>query len=230
MLVYRARRTPPGDAWRVLILATYGAPDLMGKVFGEGLDQLISKEMKAAMSKGPLDISPGDWGSCQYDSASLVYNMWFEARKVLSFEEALYAFGIRKVGVSYAGLEEAKDTLLKNIEDDVADMEAEDPHGWAKSIETGKGAMVRIRGARTYDVLFEAARNSSWDLWSAVSILDPSLDIDMETVPKPGAMPSWVPILNAMVQEDNYLTGLKCAFAKELGLVKSEDSFKDFDT
>ena len=60
MQVTRARRTPLADAWRVLILTTYSGPDLMGKVFSDSLDQFMSKEMKAAMPKGPLDFSPGD--------------------------------------------------------------------------------------------------------------------------------------------------------------------------
>ena len=228
--ITRARRTPLADAWRVMVFSTYGGPDLMSRVFGESLDQFISKEMKAAMKRGPLDISPGDLGSCQYDSVSLVYNMWFESRKLLAFDEALYSFGVRKLKVNYAGIKDAKEELIRDLEEDIADMESEDPSDWEEDIQRSQENILRARVAITYDTLFEASRDAGWDLWSTVFILSSSLKIDMETIPKLGALPSFVPIISALVQEDSYLTGLKCALAKELGLIRSEDSFVDFPT
>ena len=227
MIIYRAKRTPLADAWRALVLASYGAPNLLNQVFGGSIDQLLNKEAKSALPKGPFDSSPGEWGSVQYDTAALVYNMWFEARKVLSFEEALYSFSVSKVGISYEGLVKAKEEMIDDLLGDEEDWRGMGEEDYAR--ECGSLA-ADVRAATTYDKVFYAARESSWDLWSAAHLLSHSISLYFESRPPLAAVPSYVPVLNAMAQQSNFPVGLSCAIARELGLVGNKESFFDFDT
>jgi len=228
-MIYRSVRSPLAEGWRILILSTYTAPGLIDKIFGGGLDQFLTKEIKASLPEGPFSFAPGDWGSCQYDSASLIYDMWFEARKSLRFEEALYAFGVTRMYVNYWGIRGAIKYLVEYLEGEIEEYRE---LGEEENVRVNQEALSKVKGAINYDTLFEACRATSWDLWAVVEeILPHSLNIKFESIPKPGAMPSYIPIYNAIIQEElNYPTGLKCALAREFGLVTDEESFVDFDT
>jgi hypothetical protein len=80
------------------------------------------------------------------------------------------------------------------------------------------------------DKFFEVARNSAWDLWTAIpeasEVLLPGVVVEYPT--KPGVS-SCYPLAN-MIQSNNYRLGIDMFILLTMGIVKSIECMCDFDT
>ena len=194
----------------------------------EKLDSWTKEEWKAYVNEDTIErgFRCDRWGSCQYTSGMDFYDMYFHIRKDLSMEDTLDVLGC-KASLKYMGtFHDVKRVLLRMTLDDLYyALTSSSPYWW--DIQSQYKFFQRVLFATKHDDLFKALRSQSWDLWSAVSIISGCTLGPFIDAPDAGGVG---PIYNMLQQDDNYRMGLKCALLYDLGFVKNEMSFANFDT
>lgn len=211
----------------------------------------IVKEHELDVKLVGFDVN--DWGSCQYSGALDFFNVMNGMEEKYGREIALTKMGIELTAVPVSdGVKEFVETHLEIYQDDIKRAEDE-----LKKVETlGKptrdyfddaeqqigqikdnidwfqdhiNELEEVEFDSSLDCLFELTKSWAWDLWSAapeiVSYGFEKLDINgIRSAPGVG------PVLNMMAQSENYEVGFYCWLARSFGLVKSQESFANYDT
>lgn len=171
------------------------------------------------------------------------------------FEESLDDFDIKGSLTYYTDeLNESEDMLKLSREELIAKVEERIGWGWGflnapslderiqkfieyeqKNVENRKSMINRLNRLKdripTAAELFEFLANSACDLWSAAPMIE-DLFIKRDEIEVPES-PGIGPMLNVMVQEQNYEVALSCFLLCESGLIPFEIAdqvFNGFDT
>lgn len=166
-----------------------------------------------------------EWGSCQYHTAKLIYDLYFEIRKDLSKEETLEVLDIKYNIVKIHQFKDIKHTL---IYDNIYKLNILNNQNDYIGLEYESEYLKGLSSAETVDDWFNVLKKNAYDLWTAAGIAESHLfEIDNKDIPE---SVGFGPIWNQTVQKQNYTTGLVCALLVDYGLIKDESSFTDFDT
>jgi len=181
----------------------------------------VNKEEWKAFAED-LDSIPfyvNRWGSCQYSGALWFYDTFMAMREDLSLEDTLEVLSVEVDLLPKQKVDILKSDLLHDLE-----LEEDDWEGLDEDYITG--LIEQLRDATRVEEVFDVLRGWSWDLWSAAEYVGDKLVGNITAPDAPGVGP----VLNIVVQSENFRTGLRCAMLKELGYVEDDECFKDFDT
>jgi len=163
----------------------------------------------------PFDVNR--WGSAQYSGAVFFYDLFFEIRNDLSFEDTLEVLNCK---VSFSTVVEQKNAI--------EGLKAHIVEDFQGILEEDKALHTSLEASETIPDIFAVLRMMSFDLWSAAPFVADYCfeDLDREAPIAPGIGP----IYNKLAQSENFETGLCCAILKEFGFVKDDECFSGFDT
>lgn len=187
-------------------LKSQPAPDL--KQAAKLMDKHIGQFQKR-ISKNKIQVC--DLGSCQYDMASATYHFALGALKISRplFEQLFQIKYTKEYTLPefLSFLQGILDEEWESFKDDEDWMAVNRKKPVIKSIED----------------YYEWCKDNAWDLWSAAeSPLESMEHTELE-------LPAFGPILNVMVQGDNWHTGLYIAYTTFL-FGTDIAAFADFDT
>lgn len=173
----------------------------------------------------PSDANINEWGSYQYHSTKLIYDLYFEIRKDLNKEETLQVLDIR---YNIVEIHEFADVKHSIIYDNIYKLNILNNQNDHTGIEYVSKYLKELASTETVDDWFVVLRKCSKDLWTAANIVESYLfEIDNKDIPDSiGFGPIW----NQIIQKQNYQTGIICALLVDYGLVKDKSSFVGFDT
>jgi len=179
-------------------------------------------------------IYPNDWGSCQYYTAKLIYDLYFRIKDDLkvefgdisNFELRVYLMSLFNIKYdasieipSFLEVKEKVKDFFKTVE------------STETVVDTGRIEYLcdTINKITTFDEIFALFRNLAYDLWSAIPLIFnwTLVGINFDNVQK---SPGTGPIMNVEAQSVNYKVGLMCAILKDCDLVSSDECFTNFDT
>jgi len=166
------------------------------------------------------------WGSCQYHTAKMLYDLYFKVRKDLSKKETLEVLGIR---YNILKINQFKDIKTSLIHDHIDQLRILNKQSDYIGLEYEANYIKKLASAETADEWISALRKSSKDLWTAVNIVEEYLVETDNNEHIPEAV-GFGPVWNRVVQKQNYTTGLVCALLVDYGLVNDPACFADFDT
>lgn len=185
------------------------------------------------------DLGLNDWGSCQYDDASKIYQLYFAIRKDLSEKDTLDLLGIKFSFDDIKPIKKSVSLFARYMRDEQKESAASDLdycRSEKEKLETIKYSKedeeeleASLAKVKSFDGMFACLKNEAWDLWAAAPFIfeyafkSPIL----KGVPKAGGHG---PRLNVLSQNENFEVGIMCALLKDKGLVKDETSFAGFDT
>ena len=173
----------------------------------------------------PSGSDINDWGSCQYHTAKLIYDLYFEIRKDLSKEETLEVLDIKYNITKIHQFKDIKHTLIYN---NIYKLNILNNQNDYIGLEYESEYLKGLSSAETVDDWFNVLKKNAYDLWTAAGIAESHLfEIDNKDIPE---SVGFGPIWNQIVQKQNYTTGLICALLVDYELVKDPTSFADFDT
>jgi len=179
-------------------------------------------------------IYPNDWGSCQYYTAKLIYDLYFRIKEDLkvefgdisNFELRVYLMSLFNIkydaSIEIPSFLEVKKKASQFFKDAV------DPES-TYDVNQIDHILKTVNGIKTVDELFVICRNLSYDLWYAVPTIFSWVltGITFDAVKK---SPGTGPVMNIEAQSFNYKVGLMCAILRDCNLVSSEECFTNFDT
>jgi len=177
----------------------------------EGLDTLVEERRDSC------------WGSRQYQTAHGFYMLFNDIRRELSLKDTLNVLGIQFNFEKHVDFKVAKQTIIDNIEEEIRDISREYNqddyiHDWKQQ------QLYNIKKANCADDLFYAYRDSASDLWTTAPIILNAFfhGFDLKNIHK---SPGKGPIMNIIVQEENYTTGLYCALLVDHGHIIDDACF-----
>ena len=157
------------------------------------------------------DLDVPDWGSCQYEEAANLF-------AVLE-HQGFTSLGIEVKFDRSFHIKEILPAILNELKADFGCPHCiNDPDYLEFPVEF-----------TSIEEVFDWCKAEAWDLWSAASFIADfcfkGLNFtNMETPIGFG------PLLNKMVQSENYLTGASCFLLMEHGFVTDDSIFSGFDT
>lgn len=164
----------------------------------------LASKISSILESKEVGLETNDWGSCQYSNA-------------LNIFKALNIVGPEQLGIkySYKGIRSSKEACELFWEEICEDEDLI--------------KQLKKEGFRDIEHCFRFARDHCWDLWSAAPFIAECLfeELDYSSV---GKAEGKGPILNIMVQSENYATGFCCWLIYNKGFVKDLEVFEDFDT
>lgn len=165
------------------------------------------------------------WGSCQYDSAADFYKKVVGTKRTIGGK--LAKKGITATWKRVRDWGEIKRLAVKYFEKHYFTNPDWTEDFWTpEEVKEKRNALLVVE---SIDGLFEYCKNMSWDLWCAAPRIAQwaFVDLKLHDVPKPTDVRG--PIMNQVVQSDNYNVGVYCALLNAYFDV-DEKSFKGFDT
>jgi len=165
-----------------------------------------------------------EWGSCQYSSAQAMFDKLEEVSKEeKGMEQTLARFGI-SISLRKVSPEDAVKEFKKVIKE--RDLK-EDDEFW---VDDPEGREERLRFLETVwegGGMFDYCRTSAWDLWYTAPYV--AKIVGLEVIEAPEA-PGVGPIMNVMVQNENYKVGALCWLLYRSKVVANKEAFANFDT
>ena len=185
---------------------------------------------KALKEEGGYKFAVNDWGSCQYSGALAVYNLLLLRLEQFDNDvnKALEIFGVYVEPLTRDTPDFHKSTLgtIREELENFPDCEEIYKNLLALHLEFKNDESIDI-----LDKCFQVARNCSYDLWSAVETFR---WLPVKIVQKTQVnlqMENGLPLINQVIQDENLLTGIKCALMVHYGYIQNPDeAFADFDT
>lgn len=181
----------------------------------------IRQDFEVKVLNGPFEVC--DLGSCQYSVIQHMINFLLEWDKVYNDVELM--FEDLGFNVSYKKIEPL-DEVIWNMIDYV---EFKDTRGDKLGMIYLCEKTIKLCKAESFDDLFIGCRTSAWDLWTAASTISQCTfeDLNIELSDK---APTYGPIMNQRAQDQGLENGIQCFLLLKHELVKSFESFADFDT
>ncbi len=185
---------------------------------------------KALKEEGGYKFAVNKWGSCQYSGALAVYNLVTMRLEKYGNDvnKALEIFGVYVEPLT-RDIPDFHESTLGTIRE-----ELENFRDWEEVYKDLLALHLEFKNDESIDILdkcFQVARNCSYDLWAAVArfgwlpvrvVQKTQLSLQME---------NGLPRINQVIQDENLLTGIKCALMVHYGYIQNPDeAFADFDT
>ena len=168
----------------------------------------------------PLEVNR--WGSCQYNGALKVYDLYFKMRNDLSRDDTWELLGIKVTIDGINPISEIKNAFVTTV--------IQKYHKY-KHYKNGEKQRIAMNARRvvSYDDMFYFQRSMAQDLWYAAprAAIYAFKNFELSDVP---AAPGIGPVGNVAVQNKNYRVGLCCALLTDYKIVLNELSFAGFDT
>jgi len=170
-----------------------------------------------------------DWGSCQYTGAWNMFKALEKSGMTPLHVDVRYS-NINTKEYVVADFKDCMETdMLKNQENfhcEGKDCDCGGDWDYRKDLENWYAVKDSIK---TVADCFEYCKNQSWDLWSAAPWIAEICFDNLELLNVDQA-PGAGPLLNVMVQGENYQTGFYCWLMSKHGFISDEAAFDGFDT
>lgn len=185
---------------------------------------------EAPRKEGGYKFEVNDWGSFQYAGALAVYNLLLLRLEQFDNDvnKALEIFGVSVEPLPNGSPSFRESTLetIKGKMENFRDCEEIYKDLLALHLEFSNDESIDI-----LDKCFQVARNCSYDLWATVATFGWLPVKIVQKIQVNLQMENGLPRINQVIQDENLLTGIKCALMVHYGYIQNTDeAFADFDT